>query len=178
MKLILFFIFFYCCQVSAQSSIYDLQVKTRNDKLISLQDYKDKKILIASVGVKNLHKKEAFSYWDSLQAANPQVAIIIIPSNDFGTDDSVSATDKTTAPVSAKTIVSISVSAKKDKGINQNPLMHWLTHADRNTHFDADVNTDNQLYIINESGMLYAVLEKGVPPGVIDQLLKQEKVKD
>ena len=56
--------------------------------------------------------------------------------------------------------------------------MQWLTHAGQNIHFDADVTTDNQLYIISESGILYAVLEKGVPPGVIDQLLKQEDVKN
>jgi glutathione peroxidase len=179
MKYILFFIFFYCCQVSAQSNIYDFRVQTKNGKSINLQDFKGKKILIASVGAKNLQEKSAFSYWDSIQTANPKIAIIIIPSDDFSEADSISASvDGIKVPPSSKTTVSASVSVKKDKGDRQNPLMQWLTHAGQNTHFDADVTTEKQLYIISESGVLYAVLEKGVPPVVISQLLKQEDVKN
>ena len=91
MKYILFFVFFYCCQVSAQSNIYDFQVQTKNGKSIKLQDFKGKKILIVSVGAKNLQAKGAFSYWDSIKAANPKIEIIIIPSDDFSETDSISA---------------------------------------------------------------------------------------
>src|SRR4051812_43756786 len=70
----------------SQSSIYRLAVKTSSGKNISLAQYKGKKILIASISQDKLDKTNAFYFWDSLKKANPSVAVIIMPANDFGSE--------------------------------------------------------------------------------------------
>ena len=176
MKYFLFFILLYSGQLFAQSSIYDQTVQSEKGKTISLSDYKGKKLLIAVVSTDNLKKKDAINYWDSLQTSNPGVVVFVIPADDISKDTDTT-NNNTQQTSSDKVTVTSIASAKKDKGSSQHPLMQWLTHVVKNSHFDADVETDIQLYVISESGLLYAVLEKGVRQQLIDDVLKQEDVK-
>ena len=59
---------------------------------------------------------------------------------------------------------------------DQNALMKWLTNSSENNRFDAEVSTDNQLYVISESGILYAILEKGAPLKVLETVLGQKDI--
>jgi glutathione peroxidase len=178
MKFLLIICLFYTTSAMSQSSVYNLALQTATGKAISLSNYKGQKILIASVSQDNLDKKAAFYFWDSLQKVNPKVVIIIIPANDFGTDtDSVLKLSIISA-APANIVLASAANVKKDKGQNQNSIMRWLTTGSENSHFDQEVNSDYQIYVISESGVLYAVLEKGVPLSVIDEVLKQDDVKD
>lgn len=176
MKPLLFIILFYSGQLLAQSSIYDQTVQSEKGKTISLAEHKGKKLLIAVVSTGSLKEKDAINYWDSLQATNPEVVIIVIPANNVSTDTDTTKTSTLQTSSDNVTVTTIA-SVKKDKGSSQHPLLRWLTHGNKNFHFDADVETDNQLYVVSESGVLYAVLEKGVSQQVIDEVLKQEDVK-
>lgn len=178
MKLLFIICFFYATSAVSQSSVYDLALQTATGKEVSLGDYKGQKILIASISQDNLDKKDAFYFWDSLQKANPKVAIIIIPANDFGTDTDAVLKTSIVSAAPEGVILASAARVKKDKGQNQNSIMKWLTTGSENSHFDEEVNSDFQIYVISESGVLYAVLEKGVPLSVIDDVLKQDDVKD
>jgi len=164
-----FFIF-----LGFKTSIYDLQIQTIEGNNIKMSEYKDKKILIASVSPDNL-QAGVVTFLDSLQAAHPAVVVIAVPARDFGGSRNTEILLDIKNNTARKFIVTASADVRKDKA--QSPIMNWLTHDSENPHFGADVDTDNQIYIISESGILYAVLEKGVPIDVIDQLLKQEDVK-
>jgi glutathione peroxidase len=175
MKYYLFILLFYSGGLTAQNSIYDMTVQSATGKTIPLSNYKGKKLLIAVVNPGSLQKKDVINYWDSLQLRNPNTVVIIIPANDISAGEDVSISSA--QPISDKVIVVSSAPAKKDKGNNQHPLIKWLTHGDKNNHFDADVETDNQLYVISQSGVLYAVLGKTVRKETIDAVLKQADIK-
>jgi glutathione peroxidase-family protein len=176
MRLVLLFIIFYSGQLAAQSGVYDISIPGINGRTISMSDYKGKKIIVAVVSPDNMQNGQ-LRYLDSIQLGNPSITIIVIPATDFrGTNDSleIEAVKKNAA---LHVVVASADGVRKADAATQNRLVRWLTSSSENTHFDMDVATDNQLYVISESGVLYAVLEKGVSPGVIIQLLKQDDIK-
>ena len=153
------------------TSIYDLNIQSVDGKSISLSDYKGKKMIFEISSPSNLQDSK-ISFFDSLQKANPNIVVFIVPMQDFNTGsitDQVGLIKKTVSPM---VILTTGVNAKKTQGISQNIVLKWLTNASENSHFDADVDTDEQMYMVNESGELYAVLQKGVSVQVIGQLIK------
>jgi glutathione peroxidase-family protein len=133
MKYFLFFILFCPGQVLAQKNIYDQSVQTTKGNTISLSAYKGKKLLIAVVSAASLQQKNAINYWDSLKVTNPDVVIIVIPANDVTTNVDTTKTDSLQASSDKVTVTTIA-SAKKDNGSNQDPLLQWLTHRNKNAH--------------------------------------------
>ena len=173
MKYILVLILIYSSQLNAQNSIYDQVVQSSSGTTISLSDFKGSKILIAAISSDNLQKKGAINYWDSLQVSNPKVVFILLPSTDLSTNSDTSQIITSLNANSSKVTLTVWVSAKKDNGSKQYPLLQWLTDVGQNSHFNSDVSSENQIYVINESGVLYAVLESGVSAKVLDDVIKQ-----
>ena len=60
-------------------------------------------------------------------------------------------------------IASVSKALKKqDK--EHHILLKWLTSKSMNGHFDEDVEGDSQMFIISETGILYAVVKQKISP--------------
>jgi hypothetical protein len=45
----------------------------------------------------------------------------------------------------------------KSSGLQQNSLFDWLTHTEKNRHFDFEINGAGSMFFINEQGVLYGV---------------------
>ena len=173
MKYIFIVIIIFCFErLSCQTSIYSISITGLKGQTINLSDYKGKKIMIAAATPAIL-QNGYLSFLDSLQAVYPSVAVIALPALDFGGTDIATIMDN----IKNDSLVHVSLTppslVKKENGNNQNRLMQWLTNDTENTHFNVEVLTDNQLYLVSKEGFLYAVLEKNVPLAVIDNLLKQ-----
>jgi hypothetical protein len=179
MRLIFFIAIMYSLPVLSQTSIYDLDIPSAYGGKLGLQDYKGHKLVIAVVSVEELNRKGALQFWDSLKTANPKVGIIVIPAGDMDTvaNDSAAMAGIKSKP-SEKFILSESSPVKKDKGEKQHPIVRWLTNVKQNKYFDADVESDQQIYVISESGILYAIMAKGVPTAVLNEVLKSGDVKE
>ena len=168
----------YGIPVMGQTSIYDLKVHTAYGGEFALQQFKGRKILIAVVSFENLNKKKALQFLDSVRLANPKVAFILVPADDMDTltNDSVEMVNlKTKSP--KEFLVSDSGGVKKDKGERQHPLVRWLTDITQNQYFDGDVESDLQLYVISESGVLYAIMAKGVRMSMLNEVLQADDFK-
>jgi glutathione peroxidase-family protein len=176
MKNILILLFLFQGEIVAQKDLSDIQIQSLDGTIIAMKNFEGKKILIASASLDNF-QNHRLNFLDSLQVANPSVVIIAVPALDFGgvRNESIIESIKNRPP--GNIIVATPGEVKKNKGEKQSRLLRWLTNDADNSHFNAEVATDDQLYFISESGILYAVLEKGVPAAVIDQLLKQDDVK-
>ncbi len=176
MKYLLILLFFITGRSFSQTSLFDIQLQSLDGNLIQMKDYKGKKIVVSVVSPVIL-QSYLLAFLDSLQLSNPSVIVIAVPATDFrGIDDSLkieALKENNTSHI----IVAAAGKVKKSNGIKQNRLLQWLTNSSQNNHFDADVTTDAQLYIISESGVLYSVLEKETPVSLINQLLKQPDVK-
>lgn len=177
MKFFFLLVIFYSGHVLAQSSFYKMSIESINGKTIQLSDFKGKKIVIASVSPDRL-KNGGLMYLDSLQLAYPNVAIIVVPANDFGGQNDASIiSDIRNTSSSLHVMMTAECGVKKDNGSKQNSLLKWLTNASSNVHFNDDVETDDQLFVISESGILYAVLVNEFPDNVIKNVLTQVDIK-
>lgn len=176
MKFIFLFVILCSTNLLAQNKIYDQSIQTLDDRTISMSRFSGSKILIASVSPDRL-KKKTLAQLDSLQTANPSVIVIAVPALDFGGSDNTELVAQIKKNNARKIIITTASEVKKENGDRQSGLLQWLTHGTKNSHFDTEVATDNQLYFISESGILYAVLESGAPSSLVDKLLKQEDVK-
>lgn len=177
MKL-LFFALLFSMPAMAQESIYDLKVQTAYGGEFPLNHYRGQKMAIASVSVDLLDKNGSLEFWDSLKTTYPKVAFVLIPASDMDTliSDSVPMED-IKSKASKKLMLSGAGKVKKDKDQNQHPVMQWLTDATRNRHSNMDVESDLQIYVISESGVLYSILAKGTPLSVLKTVLEQPDVK-
>lgn len=157
----IFLVLIFCMQGRAQSGIHSLQVKDLAQQPIQLSTYKGKKLIVA---VFNGSKIETGSLsmlrmLDTVYQRNKTVLnILAVPSIDSGMV--MPASDLllflqnqigVTYPLMSMAKV------KKANGNNQHPLFKWLTNQNSNGHFDIDAGEYGQLFIISETGILYAL---------------------
>lgn len=177
MKIFLVLLLFCSSQLMSQGSLYELRLESLDGSTVSLGDFKDRKILVASASPANL-EKGGLLFLDSLQTAFPGVKMIVVPAEDFGGDRNTAILQSFQSRPADKVTISSAAFVSRKSPEKQQPLMKWLTQVTDYTHFDRDVSTDFQLYVISESGVLYALLGKGVPVKIISQVLNQPDVKE
>lgn len=158
----------------AQNNFYDLSVVSSSGKVFSMSSYKGKKLLIVVASPGALRASSSAQYLGKIQSAYPAVSVLVLPAGDIGADSTAEV--KQFAELN-NTMFSAAASIAKDKQAVQHPLLQWLTHKDSNRHFDGDITNDEQFYVISESGVLYAVLGKGVSDAVLKEALTAEDVK-
>jgi glutathione peroxidase-family protein len=166
------------CLLQAQNNFYDLSVIPAMGRVVSLSDYKGKKVLIVVASPTAIQAKNAARYLGKVQAAYPQIAVLVLQTADTGkvVDSAVIANPEQLQKLSNTRFVTLTA-AGKDKGSAQHPLLQWLTHSDSNRHFDLDITGDEQFFVISESGVLYAVLEKGAPDEALKTVLETGDIK-
>ena len=163
---------FFLVMFSWQSSIYNIDVITINGNKISMNSFADKKIIIAPFNAANpdinwLRKL------DSLQRSDTLLRVIAVPANDLGGTGSDTKLASLMNTLSLQILMLKSTFAKKTTGTNQHPLFKWLTNVNENTHFDVDVESARQLFIVNRNGNLYSVINDPVSPNILTQVLNQ-----
>ena len=165
-------LFLYCGGVFGQSNFYSQQVQLLNGDTFSLRAFEGKKILIASVSPENLYGGQD-NYLDSIQTANPSIVVIVIPALDFGGDRNGTIVDSLKNKTGLKILITTATYVTQASGNMQDALMNWLTHFTGNTHFNQEVTTDTNFYVISTKGELQAVLDKTTPSSVIDLVINQ-----
>ena len=150
----------------AQDNFYDLSVVSASGELANLSDYKGKKVLIVVASPGALQAKTPARYLGKIQSEYPGISVLILPS-DIGADslsaaDSSSAIESKAYPVLNNTRFGALIKAGKDKSSDRGAMLQWLTRANGNKHFEKDILSNEQYYVISESGVLYAVLEKEI----------------
>ncbi len=175
MKLILILLLLTSINVFGQQKFHELQVETAYDGRFDMSLYKGQKVVVAAISIEQLNNKSTLVFWDSLQAANPKVGFIIIPATDIGTNAKDTSVDEDVKGRTSKRIVlSGAGKVKKTNKERQHPIMQWLTNSKQNSHFDMEVESDVQIYIISATGELYAVLSKDTSQEVLQEALKRD----
>jgi glutathione peroxidase-family protein len=172
MKKTMLYSFFILFLFSSESSIYDISVRAIDGDLINMSTLKNKKILITVIKAQNPDFKQ-LQYLQALQNVDTALKIITVPSLDFGGNGETGELASLKKSMALNFIILKPVFTRKNMGNNQHPLLKWLTSANENVHFDVDVKSVGQYFIINTKGELYSVLEKDVPANVLEEILHQ-----
>ena len=163
-------LFFY------QSSVYKIQVETIDGTKVNLSSYQGKKIIITEFNAAN-PEISWLKKLDSLQSSDTSLRVIVVPANDLGGTGNDTKLASLLNSLSLKILMLKSAFVKKSSGINQHPLFKWLTNVNENTHFDVDVESAKQLFIVSKTGTLYGVLTNNTPgnvlPGVLNKSIDQ-----
>ncbi|MEO6327695.1 MAG: hypothetical protein ABIO55_02130 [Ginsengibacter sp.] len=157
----------------SQGSIYDIEVQpVEGGSAISISSFAGKKIIITPIN--SLTPDTArLKFLDSLQNTDTSLRVIAVPAIDFEGTGSNEAISNLKEVLSADILITTSASVKKSAGNDQHPLFKWLTNVGENRHFDIDVSSAGQLFVVSGSGTLYSVLPGDVPAQVLTQVLNQ-----
>ena len=161
---LLFFVLLFSISLSSYTdSIYDLSVTTITGKTISLSSFKGKKILFVVLPLSSTDTILPASALKMMQTRYSSLVVIGIVSFEAGfkkTD--MEKTKKMYKDMPPGFILTTPIKATKAAGMAQAPVLQWLTHRQRNTHFDEDVKGPGHKFFIDEKGELYGVLDPNV----------------
>lgn len=166
MKKILLFLSILTCSFSVfEKNIYTLHFKSLDKGEIDMSSYKGRKILIVAFDAGNPDRKQLRSLDTLYRQIATYLAVIAVPADDFNTAMSPSSLIKLLRDSLGLSYPITEISkARKDKGNLQHDLLQWLTSKDNNQHFDDDIAEQGQMYVVSETGILYASFKKNVTP--------------
>jgi glutathione peroxidase-family protein len=154
-------------------SIYDITIQTLDGSTVSLNNYNGKRIVILEFDPANYDEMQ-LRMLDTLEKTNNNIRVIVVSAKDF----SVTATNQMVQNIVTNLNLSFTVTqlalVKKSAEAEQQSLFKWLTHVEENSHFDNDADQPGQLYIVNESGTLYTMLQPGTPNSLAKELITQQ----
>lgn len=140
-----------------QSTFYQLNINDLDNNQIALSNFTGEKILITECSMASPDLRK-LKFLDSLYMNNPNTLdIIVVPTEDFDTTfGRIDLKKLLIDSLHFHFIVSAPGYGTKAKAGKQLPLMKWLTNAVNNRHFDNDLLSVNQTFVISETGVLFA----------------------
>lgn len=167
----LFFILAFAGLSFSIGDVYTIQFQDVSGKSISMGSFKGKKVIVALINAKS-PDISYLRYLNQMQARSASYQIIVVPSTEFAGQSEPTRLNQVRTSEKLAIIVAKPGELKKDAKGRQHPLLAWLTDKGQNQHFDQDIETTDKLFFINESGVLYAVLDNMVGADVISNTLK------
>ena len=161
------------------SSIYSIHITTINGQDKSMEDFKGKKILIVVLPTTKAPNDSAFLRTIDSVSRNysDRLSIIGVPSIEDGYNSSRLNELKNyyQSILGDRITLTRGMYTKKTSGDNQGELFSWLTHVEKNDHFNDDVDGAGQKFFISERGELYGSI---IPEGklsakVLHRLVEQ-----
>jgi len=148
----------------SQQALYNIAFRDIQNNEVSLNSFSGKKVVIAVIN--GAAPEELFlKKLDTLYRNNSAVLqVIAVPVSDFGTPVSNESLLAIYNRLNLGFIMTRAGKGKKTNGDHQLSLLQWLTHSDANKRFDNDVEEPGQLFVISETGLLYAVMKSKVSP--------------
>lgn len=158
--------------IGFQSNIYNIQIESVAGNNISMASYSNKKILITTISSVSPSVNQ-LQFLDSIQNADTSLRIIAVPAKDIDGVGNDMVIASLIDSLDLNIVVTKSAYVKKSAGNNQFPLFKWLTDVNENMHFNTDVESIGQFFIVSKNGILYSVLGNDVPPEIFNQVLSQ-----
>lgn len=148
----------------SQQDFYSLSFKDLGNNQVSMRSYSGKKVVIAVFDAAKPNE-EFLKKLDTLYRNNSStLQVIAVPVKDF---DNVAGNEQLTNlynHLQLGFVISMAGNGKKTSGSGQHGILHWVTNKSANKHFDIDVEEPGQLFVIDETGNLFAVIKSKVSP--------------
>lgn len=150
-------------------SFYNIQFERVDGAMLNTASYQGKKVIIAIVDAET-PDLDQLRFLDSLQRNSINLEVIGVLTEDFG--KKARRKDVKDSIVNFKLIITRPLKVRKSKA-EQHPLLSWLTSEKENLHFDIDVRSAGQLFLVSGKGTLFSVLIKETPRHVINKVITQ-----
>jgi glutathione peroxidase-family protein len=150
--------------VFSQQDLYTITFKDINNNQVSINTFSGKKIVISVIDAANPNERYLKMLDTLYRNNNTTVQVIAVPACNFANAISNDSLVAIYNRLHLGYIISKPAKGKKADGDQQHSLLQWLTHSDSNRHFENDVEEPGQLYVVSESGSLYAVMKSKILP--------------
>jgi glutathione peroxidase-family protein len=167
-SILLFSMFVFTC---AFDTIYDLSFPTADGKTLKMSSLRGSRLIICISNARSTDE-QYLKYVNSLQDRVKNLQVLVVPGLEFDGQSEVSKASSLKAVNRMRLIVTQPSWVRKAAGEKQHPLIRWLTDAQLNGHFDVDVNTTEQLFLVDESGNLIGVFDSRVSENTIARVFK------
>lgn len=148
------------------SSFYQLSVALKDTgRSINMVACQGKKVLVA---VCDAYEPDIplLAQLDELQQKyHDRLVVIVVPLNDLNASNKTVDANLLQGIPGNYEVAKLSA-GKKSGGSAQHPLLRWVTHQSENRHFNHDIKEGGYLFVISETGRLFAVLKRS---GSIEQ---------
>jgi glutathione peroxidase-family protein len=147
----------------SQSDVYTISFKDLNNKDVTLGSLRGKRMIVVVTDAYNPDQKQLRSL-DTMCNENSNVKVVVVPVTDFSTGISTTALSEVLNQLHNQFVISGISTGRKNGGEKQHPLLKWLTHKQDNQHMDIDIEETGQMYVINEKGIVYAMIKRKISP--------------
>jgi glutathione peroxidase len=148
------------------SSLYSIHIKTLSGVDKSMQDYSGKKIMIVILpSNKNTEDTFFLKSIDSVSkiySTSLSVIAVISLDDGFYNDNAEGLKNFYRSFLDPQITITSPLHTRKGSEDKQHELFSWLTHKEKNVHFDMDVSGANEKFFINERGELYGVIAPNI----------------
>ncbi|MFL5741034.1 MAG: hypothetical protein ACJ75B_12505 [Flavisolibacter sp.] len=160
-------------------SIYSLSVKSMDGRTVQLADFRNKKMLFVFIPVSMNDSTVSLEQLASIQHKfDGSLVIIGIPVSD---QEKLQEEKLRSAyqQFSHNFMLTETMTTKSISSLKQDPLVGWLTHKEKNQHFNYEWHGAGQKFFVDEHGDLYATLgsEIKLSSTAVDQLLSKKTSK-
>jgi glutathione peroxidase-family protein len=144
------------------TGIYSIHFSTISGNDKSMQDYNGKTIMVVVLPT-NTNRADTLllKSIDSISRAySEKLSVIAAISLDDGfyAGNAQYLKNFYSSFLNAQVTITSPMHTRKGAEQKQHELFSWLTHKQKNTHFDLDVSGTGQSFFINDHGQLYAVI--------------------
>jgi len=163
MKFLITTLFLSLLSAPYADSIYELSFKTIAGETVPVSRFKGHKVLFVVLPLSPTDTILPASALKAIQTKYTSLIIVGIVSEEVG----FKKADKEKIKKQYRNmlpgfLLTEPLKATKASGKDQNPVLQWLTHRKRNTHFDEDAKSPGYKYFIDEKGELYGMLDPKV----------------
>jgi glutathione peroxidase-family protein len=170
-------IYLFVASLGIYSDFYSYKITTIDGTEKSLSVFKGRKILVVILPVSySAGDIEFLKKVDSISKVyQSRLAVLAVPSIEDGYDtiNTSSLHSYYSSFLGQQVTISSGVYTRKTSGL-QDPLFYWLTHGEKNLHFDTDADGVGCCFYINEQGELLGEVSSkvGLTPKVISRLMQ------
>lgn len=158
--------------------LYKVELKTIDGEKLNLSDFKGKKIMFVTLPASDQDTSLSLQELAELGTRhNNSLVIIGIPAEDFGyKHEDKAKLKKKYKDQKSNFILVEGMKVKKGAGNEQSYLFQWLTHKEKNRHFDQEIEGAGHKFFVDEKGELYAVMGPRIPLSnpVIERILSKK----
>lgn len=150
----------FAMAADAQNSVYSISFNDLLGTTISMNNYQGKKIVVAvcNTAASAMVRLNSLKSW--YQDNKDKYALIVIPVSDLEqTGQQLDFGKQLLDTLKPGYVLTAAAKGRKTDASSQHSLLQWLTDKNRNGRFDNDVETAIQLFVINEKGNLFAIME-------------------
>jgi glutathione peroxidase len=153
------------------SGIYDISFAAADGKVLNMSQFKGTRILVSVCNAKSTDE-QYLRYLNGLQTKVKNLQVIVIPGLEFQGQGELSRANSMKLSEKMRLIVGQPSWVSRMSGEKQHPLLSWLTNDEMNGHFDVDVSSTEQLFVVNDKGDLVGVFDSRVSEDILMRILK------